>query len=135
MGCRKQREASAEACTSPRCRAAFVLSRALGLRLLPLVHPQAQLLETPCKEAVLKACVGPISASAAAPSVPGNSKTSFQCIHSVRGVLILTLPPHASLCLELGVFLPLFGDFLARKPFYEKCLIIAARKIISNNLL
>jgi hypothetical protein len=26
-------------------------------------------------------------------------------------------------------------DFRARNPFYEKCLIIAARKIISNNLL
>lgn len=47
--------------------------------------------------------------------------------------LNLDFASHASLYLELGVFLPLFGDFLARKPFYEKCLIVAARKIISNH--
>lgn len=107
-----------------------------ALCFLRLVNPEGQLLQTPCEEATLKDCVGPISASAAAPSVPGNSKTAFQGLHSMRAVLILTWPPHASLYLELGVFLPLFGDFLASKLFYEKCLIIAARKkIISNNLL
>lgn len=60
------------------CREAFVLARNWALRFLHLVNPEAQLLQTSCKESTLKVCEEPISATAAAPSVPGNSKTSFQ---------------------------------------------------------